>query len=174
MLAARRRSERLRLRAAAPSGRGRRLRDRAPCRGPGALRWTARLALRSAKATDRYTLADDGGAALEPAFTFHGFRYADVDHLAELLGAEFLAISSDLAAARHVRRARIRRSTRFHANVLWSQRDNFVSVPTDCPQRDERLGWTGDAQAFAPTGGTLFDLPAFWASWLRRPGPGPG
>ena len=50
---------------------------------------------------------------------------------------------------------------------MWSQRDNFVSVPTDCPQRDERLGWTGDAQAFAATGSTLFDSAAFWTSWLR-------
>ena len=55
----------------------------------------------------------------------------------------------------------------FHENVVWSQRDNFVSVPTDCPQRDERLGWTGDAQAFASTGSTLYDAQAFWASWLR-------
>ncbi len=56
--------------------------------------------------------------------------------------------------------------TRFHENVQWSQRDNFVAVPTDCPQRDERLGWTGDAQAFAPTACTLFDSRAFWESWL--------
>jgi alpha-L-rhamnosidase len=59
------------------------------------------------------------------------------------------------------------RLNRFHENVVWSQRDNFVSVPTDCPQRDERLGWTGDAQAFAPTASVLFDVEAFWASWLR-------
>ena len=50
---------------------------------------------------------------------------------------------------------------------MWSQRDNFVSVPTDCPQRDERLGWTGDAQAFAATASTLFDAESFWRSWLR-------
>ena len=56
--------------------------------------------------------------------------------------------------------------TRFHENVRWSQRDNFVAVPTDCPQRDERLGWTGDAQAFAATACTLYDARAFWASWL--------
>ena len=56
---------------------------------------------------------------------------------------------------------------RLHENVVWSQLDNFVSVPTDCPQRDERLGWTGDAQAFAPTGSTLFDVQSFWMSWLR-------
>ena len=59
------------------------------------------------------------------------------------------------------------RSNRLHENVVWSQRDNFVSVPTDCPQRDERLGWTGDAQAFAATASTLFDAEAFWRSWLR-------
>src|SRR5690606_18465153 len=51
-------------------------------------------------------------------------------------------------------------------NVAWSQRDNFVSVPTDCPQRDERLGWTGDAQAFSATASTLFDSESFWRSWL--------
>ena len=56
---------------------------------------------------------------------------------------------------------------RLHANVVWSFRDNFVSVPTDCPQRDERLGWTGDAQAFASTASLLVDSRAFWSSWLR-------
>ena len=56
---------------------------------------------------------------------------------------------------------------RLHENVVWSLRDNFVSVPTDCPQRDERLGWTGDAQAFASTASLLVDSQAFWSSWLR-------
>ena len=51
--------------------------------------------------------------------------------------------------------------------VVWSQQDNFVSLPTDCPQRDERLGWTGDAQAFAATASTLVDSDAFWRNWLR-------
>ena len=122
--------------------------------------------LRSAKATDTYVLADDGETVLEPSFTFHGFRYAEVTTDAELLAAE---VRGD--QQRHARRgarsaAPTRALTRFHENVRWSQRDNFVSVPTDCPQRDERLGWTGDAQAFAPTACTLFDSRAFWASWL--------
>ena len=56
---------------------------------------------------------------------------------------------------------------RLHENVMWSLRDNFVSVPTDCPQRDERLGWTGDAQAFAPTASRSWTVQAFWSSWLR-------
>ena len=122
--------------------------------------------LRSAKATDRYTLADDELTELAPWFTFHGFQYAQVDTAAEIVRAEFVAISSDTP-----RRGRFEcsepRLERFHENVVWSQRDNFVSVPTDCPQRDERLGWTADAQAFAPTASTLFDSQAFWASWLR-------
>jgi alpha-L-rhamnosidase len=122
--------------------------------------------LRSARATDTYVLADDAATILEPAFTFHGFRYAEVETAAELVDVEFVAISSDT-----VRRGTFACSdetlTRLHENVVWSQRDNFVSVPTDCPQRDERLGWTGDAQAFAATASTLFDAESFWRSWLR-------
>jgi alpha-L-rhamnosidase len=121
--------------------------------------------LRSAKATDSYVLADDGEAVLEPSFTFHGFRYAEVVTGAELVAAEVVAISSD-TPARGMFECSDPALTRFHENVRWSQRDNFVSVPTDCPQRDERLGWTGDAQAFAPTACTLFDSRSFWESWL--------
>ncbi|MET0773631.1 MAG: family 78 glycoside hydrolase catalytic domain [Candidatus Limnocylindrales bacterium] len=123
-------------------------------------------ALRSAKATDRYILADDTEVTLEPRFTFHGFRYAEVSTQAEVLGAEYVAISSD-TPRRGWFDCSDARLVRLHDNALWSQRDNFVSVPTDCPQRDERLGWTGDAQAFAPTACTLFDSEAFWSSWLR-------
>ena len=122
-------------------------------------------ALRSAKATDVYTLDRDGEHTLEPAFTFHGFRYADVEG-GEVVSATAVAISSDLAV-RSTFSSSHETLDRFHANVLWSQRDNFVSVPTDCPQRDERLGWTGDAQAFAATASTLLDTEAFWLSWLR-------
>lgn len=122
-------------------------------------------ALRSAKATDVYILDRDGEHVLEPAFTFHGFRYADVVG-AEVVSAVAVAISSDLAprSSFHSSHAAL---DQFHSNVTWSQRDNFVSVPTDCPQRDERLGWTGDAQAFSATAATLMDSEAFWASWLR-------
>lgn len=123
-------------------------------------------ALRGAKATDTYTLADDSETSLEPLFTFHGFRYAEVTTSAEVIGAAFVVISSDTPRRGHFECSEARLN-RLHENVVWSQRDNFVSVPTDCPQRDERLGWTGDAQAFAPTAATLFDSQAFWASWLR-------
>ncbi|MDC4233428.1 glycoside hydrolase family 78 protein [Actinomyces sp. B33] len=122
--------------------------------------------LRSARATDRYILGESGRIELEPVFTFHGFRYADVTGPVRIVSARAIAISTDLP-----RRATFSSShnalDRFHENVVWSQLDNFVSIPTDCPQRDERLGWTGDAQAFAATANTLFDAEAFWASWLR-------
>ena len=121
--------------------------------------------LRSAKATDTYILAADETVELEPAFTFHGFRYVEVESQAELLSAEFVAISSDLIPRSSFECSQSSLN-RFHENVVWSQRDNFVSLPTDCPQRDERLGWTGDAQAFAPTACTLFEAQAFWLSWL--------
>jgi len=123
-------------------------------------------ALRTARATDTYRLGAEGRVVLEPRFTFHGFRYARVETSAQVLGAQAVALSSDLPT-----RSRFDCSdpalTRLHENVRWSQRSNFVSLPTDCPQRDERLGWTGDAQVFAPTACTLFDARDFWRSWLR-------
>lgn len=123
-------------------------------------------ALRTARATDTYVLGADGSNILEPAFTFHGFRYAEVTGAAHVVSATAVAISTDVPA-----RSRLHTShgalNRFHENVRWSQLDNFVSIPTDCPQRDERLGWTGDAQAFAATSVTLFETESFWQSWLR-------
>jgi alpha-L-rhamnosidase len=122
-------------------------------------------ALRSAKATDVYILDKEGVTILEPQFTFHGFQYADVVTEAEVVSATAVAISSATS-----KRALLQTShsglNRLHENVVWSQLDNFLSIPTDCPQRDERMGWTGDAQAFAPTANTLFDMESFWRSWL--------
>ncbi|AQX17194.1 hypothetical protein BCR15_07710 [Tessaracoccus lapidicaptus] len=122
-------------------------------------------ALRTARATDTYVLSG-GPQVLEPAFTFHGFRYADVVTTGTVLSATAVAISSDLPA-RSTFACSHEALNRFHSNVVWSLRGNFLSVPTDCPQRDERLGWTGDAQAFAATANTLVDAQAFWLSWLR-------
>jgi alpha-L-rhamnosidase len=115
---------------------------------------------------DVYTLADTNETVLEPAFTFHGFRYAEVTTAARILGAEVVAISSDLAP-RGTFACSDTRLNKLFENVGWSQRGNFVSIPTDCPQRDERLGWTGDAQAFASTASTLFESDSFWQAWLR-------
>ncbi|MEY4499881.1 MAG: hypothetical protein RL319_869 [Actinomycetota bacterium] len=122
-------------------------------------------ALREAKATDAYILAKDGLQTLTPKFTFHGFQHADVVTDAEILKATAVAISSE-TARRGWLETSDKKLNRLHENVIWSQLDNFVSIPTDCPQRDERLGWTGDAQAFAATSNTLFDTQRFWRSWL--------
>ncbi|MDI5977932.1 glycoside hydrolase family 78 protein [Amycolatopsis magusensis] len=122
--------------------------------------------LRSAAATDTYVLDDAQEVVLEPNLTFHGFRYAEVT------GADVVA--EDLAAV--VVGTDLRRTgwfscsdpdlEQFHRNVVWGMRGNFLDVPTDCPQRDERLGWTGDIQVFSPTAGFLFDTAGFLSTWL--------
>ena len=123
-------------------------------------------ALRSAKASDRFVLAGSDPVTLSPAFTFHGFRYADIATDAEILHVSAVAISSDIAPRSSFSSSHAGLN-QFESNVRWSQRDNFVGVPTDCPQRDERLGWTGDAQAFAATADVLFDSHQFWLNWFR-------
>ncbi|TDU84272.1 alpha-L-rhamnosidase [Kribbella voronezhensis] len=123
--------------------------------------------LRTAKATDSFVLAGPGETVLEAELTFHGFRYAEVTGVPDLAAGdlEAVVISSDL------RRTGWFESSdqlldRFHENVVWGMRGNFVDVPTDCPQRDERLGWTGDIQVFSPTATFLFDSAGFLDSWL--------
>ncbi len=122
-------------------------------------------ALRSAKSTAKYILGKDGISTLESRFTFHGFQYAEVAGDVEVIDAVAIAISS-ASEPRSSFVSADQRLNKLHSNVVWSQLDNFVGIPTDCPQRDERLGWTGDAQAFSYTASTLFDTEAFWRSWL--------
>lgn len=122
-------------------------------------------ALRTAKATDMYTLGSDGRHVLEPRFTFHGFQYAEVTGSAKFISAVGIAISSANERRGFFKSSDVRLN-RLHQNVVWSILDNMVSIPTDCPQRDERLGWTGDAQAIATTANTLFKLDSFWRNWL--------
>jgi alpha-L-rhamnosidase len=124
--------------------------------------------LRRAAATDTFVLAGTGPETFEPVGTFHGFRYAEVTGWPGELNPE------DVSAV--VLHSDMRRTgwfesshpliNRLHENVVWGMRGNFLSLPTDCPQRDERLGWTGDVQIFAPTATTLFDCNGFLASWL--------
>jgi alpha-L-rhamnosidase len=123
--------------------------------------------LRTAKATDSYVLAGPEEATLEPALTFHGFRYAEVSGVPGLRAedVEAVVIGSDLRRTGWFDSSHALLN-RFHENVVWSMRGNFVDVPTDCPQRDERLGWTGDIQVFSPTASFLYDTAGFLSSWL--------
>ena len=121
--------------------------------------------LRSARATDTWVLSA-GEHLLEPRFTFHGFRYAELVTDAEVLSVEAVAVHSDLERIGHFA-CSDERVNQLHSNVVWGQRGNFLSVPTDCPQRDERLGWTGDAQVFAATASLLHDCRGFFADWLH-------
>ncbi|WP_258725556.1 alpha-L-rhamnosidase [Cellulomonas sp. NS3] len=125
--------------------------------------------LRGAPSVDEYVLAGHGVEEWEPRFTVHGFRYAEVEGWpGELDAADVVArvLHTDMRrtgtfACGHPGLERL------HENVVWSTRGNFVSLPTDCPQRDERLGWTGDIQVFAPTATALFDCAGLLSSWLR-------
>jgi alpha-L-rhamnosidase len=123
--------------------------------------------LRSAKATDTYIVTGAGQEVLEPAFTLHGFRYAEISGVPDLRAEdlELVVVGSDLRRTGWFSSSH-QLLDRFHENVVWSTRGNFVDIPTDCPQRDERLGWTGDAQVFAPTSSFLFDTAGFLSSWL--------
>ena len=124
--------------------------------------------LRVAKATDTYTLAGDGVEEWAPSFTFHGFRFAEVSGWP----GEFdpAAITAEVIHSDMQRTGWFDCSdpmvTKLHENVVWGMRGNFLYLPTDCPQRDERLGWTGDIQVFSPTASYLYDCDGFLASWL--------
>ncbi len=124
--------------------------------------------LRHAEATDRYTLRGGDAETWEPRFTFHGFRYAEVEGWpGELNPADIRAvvIHSDLERTGWFE-CSDPLLNRLHENTLWSMRGNFVDIPTDCPQRDERLGWTGDLEVFSPTASFLYDVSGFLQSWL--------
>lgn len=129
----------------------------------------ARRPLRDAAATDSYTLAGDGVEVWEPQFTFHGFRYADIDGWPGDFDAgdvDVIVLGSDLRRTGWFDSSHDQLN-RFHENVVWTLRGNYLAVPQDCPQRDERLGWTGDTQLFTPTAEFLYDCHAFLRSWLR-------
>ncbi|PPK98851.1 alpha-L-rhamnosidase [Kineococcus xinjiangensis] len=123
--------------------------------------------LREAAATDVLVLPG-GPVEWEPRFTIHGYRYAEVSGWPGDL--EDGAVVSRVLHSDMARTGWFSCSDplvdRLHENTVWSLRSNFVDLPTDCPQRDERLGWTGDLQVFAPTAAFLYDVSGFLHSWL--------
>lgn len=123
---------------------------------------------RTAEATLTYTLAGQGTEEYRPHFTFQGFRYARVtiEGDAKLIDIKSIPISS-VTEQKATFTSGNKLVNRLFLNTLWSQRGNFIEVPTDCPQRDERLGWTGDAQVFAGTAAYLGEVQGFFHKWVR-------
>jgi alpha-L-rhamnosidase len=125
--------------------------------------------LRSARATDTYILkGDPAGETFEPHFTYHGFRYVQVTGFPGIPTADNLkaiVIHSDLKLTGKFSIGNPLIEKLWH-NTLWSQRSNFMGIPTDCPQRDERLGWTGDANVFWDAAAFNMDLNAFSRRFL--------
>lgn len=129
--------------------------------------------LRTAKAEDTVVFSQHPLQDWTPRFTFHGFRYVqiegwslddDVPPTKATIAA--LVMHSDMQRTGHFHCSHAL-INQLHSNIVWSTRSNFLSIPTDCPQRDERLGWTGDIQVFAPTATYLFASTSLLASWLQ-------
>jgi alpha-L-rhamnosidase len=124
--------------------------------------------LRAARATARYTLKGAGREVFEPHFTFFGFRYVAIDGYPGEPAPEDLTgvvIHSDMRVTGTFDTSNPM-INQLQRNIVWGQKGNFLDVPTDCPQRDERLGWTGDAQVFARTAAFNMDVAGFFTKWL--------
>jgi alpha-L-rhamnosidase len=124
--------------------------------------------LRSARATDRYVLKGGGEEVYEPRFTFHGFRFVEVTGYPgePPLGAVTGRVAHSATPPTGSFECSNGMVNELQENILWGQRGNFLSVPTDCPQRDERLGWMGDAQVFVRTASLNMDVAAFFEKWM--------
>lgn len=124
--------------------------------------------LRAARATDTYICKGEGLETWQPYFTFHGFQYVEMSGLSEEPSKDMivgLALSSDTPMTGSVETSDPV-VNKIYSNSVWTQRMNFIDVPTDCPQRDERLGWTGDAQVYINTACYITDVQAFFTKWL--------
>ena len=124
--------------------------------------------LRGARATDTYVCKGDGPEIWEPRFTFHGFQYVGITGHPGVPGkdaATGIELSSATPAAGKFECSN-RMLNQLYRNICQTQRANFIDIPTDCPQRDERLGWTGDAQAYVRTACCNMDVQSFFRKWL--------
>lgn len=125
--------------------------------------------LRSARNTDHYTLKGTGEEIWEPHFTFRGFRYVEVQGLPEEPALETLTgivIHSEIPAIGSFE-CSDPLINKLQENIVWSQKGNFIDVPTDCPQRDERMGYTGDAQVFIRTAAFNRNIAGFFTKWMH-------
>lgn len=124
--------------------------------------------LRKARATDTYILRGEGEEVWEPHFTYHGFRYVQIESFPTGVVPKVQAgcvVHSAVGQVGHFKCSSLP-VNQLWQNIMWGQRSNFVSVPTDCPQRDERLGWLGDVLAFGQTACLNMDVAAFFIRWM--------
>ena len=123
---------------------------------------------RSALAKAYYRLNGDGTEIYRPKFSFFGFRFVEItaENDVELLGIEGEVVGNDNRETGYIETSSPLVNKLF-SNIIWGQRGNYLSVPTDCPQRDERLGWTGDAQAFSTTAAYNADVYPFFLKWMQ-------
>jgi alpha-L-rhamnosidase len=126
---------------------------------------------RSAKSTDYYVAAKNGIITYKPTFTFHGYQYVELSGYAKGVKPEKSWVKSIVQYSNFKKNGTFESSheklNQLQSNISWGLKGNFFDIPTDCPQRDERLGWTGDAQIIAPTSMFHNNMYAFWASWLQ-------
>jgi alpha-L-rhamnosidase len=124
--------------------------------------------LRTAKATEYYTLKGATEETYEPSFTFHGFRYVEVTGYPGKPGPDAITgiVIQSITPPTGTFTCSSPLVNQLVQNIVWGQRGNFLEVPTDCPQRDERLGWTGDAEIFVRTATYNEDVSDFFAKWL--------
>ena len=125
--------------------------------------------LRSAKATDYYTFASDEPETFEPSFTFHGFRYIEITGVSEAPAASdvvgvVVGTDGDLTSSLETNSDLV---NQLQSNIVWGMRGNFLSIPTDTPARDERMGWTGDINVFARTAVYNMDARTFLTKWMQ-------
>jgi alpha-L-rhamnosidase len=155
----------VRLRVSGDAGTTVRLRH-AEVLNPDGTLYTANL--RTAAATDSYTLKGRGEETYEPRFTFHGFRYVELTGFPGTPSAKAVTgrVMHTSAPFTFEFETDVPMLNKLHSNITWGQRGNFLSVPTDTPARDERLGWTGDINVFAPTAAYTMESARFLAKWL--------
>ncbi len=125
--------------------------------------------LRTARSTDHYTLKGGEQEIWEPHFTFHGFRYVELLNFPGTPNEETITgivVHSEMAPTGKFECSDPLINQLQH-NIIWGQKGNFIDVPTDCPQRDERLGWTGDAQVFIRTAAFNMNVASFFTKWMK-------
>lgn len=156
----------VRIKASAPAGTNVTLRFAEVLNPDGTLYVTN---LRGARATDNYTFKGEGVEIWEPKFTFHGFRYVEVAGFVENVTRDTvtgIVLHSEMEPTGTFECSEPILN-QLQSNIVWGQKGNFVDVPTDCPQRDERLGWTGDIQVFARTAAFNMDVAGFMTKWAK-------